>query len=75
MKQYLNFQSQSYSYETLETIQTNLKEMGIKAFSIDFESQMVCIDKAILLNQKDIECIFKNSGIACSCNSICKTIN
>ena len=56
---------------TLESLKCNLDLVGVRAFTIDFENQAVSIVSHLDLSNDQLRCVFKKSGLNCSCITKC----
>ena len=58
--------------KTLELIKVGLDNVGIKAFTIDFELGQVCLLSSNTISNIEIECILGKAGLTCQCFSECQ---
>lgn len=57
--------------EILESLKVNLDYVGVRAFTVDFENQAVSIISHLDLSNEEIQCVFRKSGLNCSCIAKC----
>jgi hypothetical protein len=59
--------------DILETLKCSLDKVGIKAFTIDFETNVITLMTSNNLIDNEVNCAFLKAGLHCACNETCKT--
>lgn len=57
-----------------ENLKTELSDVGVRAFSINFENNTITIISPIDIEDKHISCAVKKAGYPCRCFKICNQI-
>jgi hypothetical protein len=57
--------------EILESIKCNLDLLGVNAFTIDFETNVISIMTPKNVAQSDLDCALLKAGVHCVCEKKC----
>ncbi len=68
----INFLTELEHSANLETLKIGLQNIGIKSFTIDYETQRISIMNPDDISVGSIDCAVRKAGFKCSCFTICQ---